>query len=64
MIFPSVGGYLKNVISKRRKLYAIKKCYFQALEVILKMLFPSLGGYMFKDTKDIIFLNLFFYFQA
>jgi len=24
------------------------------------MLFPSLGGYMLKNTKDIIFFNLFF----
>jgi len=24
------------------------------------MLFPSLGGYMLKSTKDIIFLNFFF----
>jgi len=24
------------------------------------MLFPSLGGYMLNNTKDIYFLNLFF----
>jgi len=29
-------------------------------KTILKMLFPSLGGYMLKNAKDIIFLNFLF----
>jgi len=44
---------LKNVISKRRRLYDILIKFNSKFKTNLKMLFPSLGGYMFKKTPKI-----------